>query len=55
MRNYFFVEAVPRQRCKEAVPAAAGGFIFMPSPSSRSMAKPAAARRLRQSFYFLVD
>jgi hypothetical protein len=30
-------------------------FIFMPSPSSRSKAEPAAAWWLRRVFYFLID
>jgi hypothetical protein len=30
-------------------------FIFMLSPSSRSIAKPAAALQLRYSFIFFID
>jgi hypothetical protein len=49
----FFVAAVPKdsQRFPKLSPKI-GGVLFMPSPSSRSMAKPAAAWQLRYCFYF---
>jgi hypothetical protein len=46
-----FVEAVQTHAARKAV-WQSHEFVFMPSPSSQSMAKPAAARQLRYHFIF---